>query len=68
VTPKFIEVTRFRNGEKVMVNPRRLDTFSALRPPTQQPDLNVGTQLNFGRGEVIIVRETVQQIKTLLNK
>jgi len=51
-----------------MVNPRRLDTFSALRPPTQQPDLNVGTQLNFGRGEVIIVRETVQQIKTLLNK
>lgn len=68
MTPKFIEVTVFRNGEKVMVNPRRLDFFRENPRPTQQQDVYTGTILNFGRGEYLVVRETVSQVKTLLNK
>jgi hypothetical protein len=69
MTPKFIEVTAFAKPHaKVMVNPRRLDFFRKNPPPTQQPELDCGTILNFGRGEYFICQETVQQIKTLLNK
>lgn len=68
MTPKFIEVTHFRTGVKHMVNPRRLDAFYKMPSPSQQPDLECGTGLNFGRGEVLVVRETVQEIVTKLNK
>lgn len=69
MTPKFIEVTTFGgNGTKVMVNPRRLNSFSVRPRPTQQPELDCGTYLSFGRGEFLVVKETVAEIKTLLSK
>jgi hypothetical protein len=68
MTPKFLELTRMRNGEKVLVNPRRANTFFAVANPSAQPDLagKCGTEFNFGRGEFIVVRETVEEIKALL--
>lgn len=66
MTPKFIEVTLNSSGLKVMVNPRRVNFFSKERVPTQQPDLDCGTRLDFGRSEILIVKETVEQIKSLL--
>lgn len=67
MTPKFIELTRRicgKPGTKVMVNPRRVDTFS----PGDPTNADSPAILNFGRGDFICVMETVSQIKTLLNK
>lgn len=66
MTPKFIPLHRFRTGTLIMVNPRRVDTFTELPRPTQQQDLYCGTQVSFGRNETVIVVETVEDIKRLL--
>lgn len=66
MTPKFIQLTRMSTGEVMMVNPRRINAFHKRRPPTQQPKLNCGTEVWFGRDDVILVRESVEDIKTLL--
>ena len=75
MVPKFLSLHRFRSGQVlesdadlVMVNPRRLNGFWEERRSTQQPEIFCGTYLDFGRGECIIVRETVNQIKKALSK
>ena len=75
MVPKFLSLHRFRSGQVlendfdiVMVNPRRLNGFWEERRSTQQPDIYCGTYLDFGRGECLIVRETVNQIKKALSK
>lgn len=73
--PKFLILHRFRSGQVlesdadlVMVNPRRLNGFWEERRSTQQPGIYCGTYLDFGRGECLIVRETVNEIKRALSK
>lgn len=66
MTPKFILVTRFGTNHTLMVNPRRMNSFATVRPPTAQPTLNCGTQLDFGRGEFLIVKETPAEIVKML--
>lgn len=68
MTPKFLELTRASNGEKVMVNPRRADMFHAVRHPSAQPDLKgkCGTIFAFGPRAELVVKESVETIKSML--
>ena len=68
MTPKFIELTRMSTGEKLMVNPRRIDYFREARRTSQQPEVYTGTEISFGRNEGFVVKETVADIKRLLSK
>lgn len=66
MSPKFVQMHRFTSGTPLMVNPRRLNGYWEERRTTQQPDLYCGTYLDFGRGESVLVRETMSDIKRLL--
>jgi len=72
MTPKFIILTRKTDDslvdKSVYVNPRRVNAFHRLRPPTQHPGLFVGTIVDFGRSETILVCETPDQIERLLTE
>lgn len=67
MTPKFLTLHRLRDDSVVLVNPRRVNTFHRVPPPTQQPDIYVGTELWFGSGWVV-VKETPEDIVRLLSK
>lgn len=73
MTPRLIVLHLFRSGnsliapnDEVMVNPRRVDYFKPVAPPTQQPTLDCGTLICLGSRQSIVVRETLAQIKRLL--
>lgn len=73
MTPKLLTLHLFRSGnpligplDEVMVNPRRVDYFKPVAPPTQQPGLDCGTLVCLGSRQSIIVRESLVQIKRLL--
>lgn len=65
MTPKFIELTRRYDKCKIMVNPRRLNSFYSVQPPSQYPDLFCGTMLDYGSKREV-VNETVDEIKKML--
>ena len=66
MTPRFIPVTRWCDEQVIMINPRRLNQFAPVKPPTQQPDLKLGTLLDFGGREHMVVTETVAEIVKML--
>ena len=72
-TPKLILLHLFRQGavledarDEIMLNPRRVDYFKSVAPPTQQPTLDCGTLVALGSNKRIVVRESLAAIKRLL--
>lgn len=61
MTPKFIEVTVFRNDSKVMVNPRRLDFFRENPRPTQQPERSKKFGVKGAFGNIFLTRHQREQ-------
>lgn len=73
MTPKFLTLNLFRSGtvledarDEIMVNPRRVDSFQPVPPPTAYPGTYWGTRVRLGSKQSIVVRETLTQIKRLL--
>lgn len=75
MTPKFLICHRFvssrlleHEGEVIMLNPRRVDYFEPVPPPTQQPGLYSGTKIALGSKTFVVVSETMAEIKRALKK
>ncbi len=75
MSPKFLTLHRFRAGQlleddhdTIMVNPRRVDYFAPVPPPTQQPALYCGTKVSLGSRQFVVVNETMDEIKRKLKK
>ena len=70
MTPKFITLHRFAAPhDPIMVNPRRVAMFLENRAPSAQPHLKgkLGTEVHFTRNHALVVKETPQEITTLLS-
>lgn len=80
MTPKFLVVHRFSPSFKltgdpddlnqlgaVMLNPRRVDYFEPMTPPTAQPKLYCGTRVSLGSKQMIVVQETCEEIRKMLS-
>lgn len=74
MTPKFLTLHRFETGKLIdehkviYVNPRRVDYFEPVSPPSAQPTLYCGTKVALGSNKYVIVHETVDQIVKALRK
>ncbi len=73
MTLRLIQLHLFRSGnpligplDEIMLNPRRVDYFKPVAPPTQQPTLDCGTLVCLGSNKRVIVRETIAEIKRML--
>ena len=63
---KFITLTTLGTGRELHINPRRVNYFSVVPPPSQQPSIWCGTVVRFNANDTVIVHESPEYIKTLL--